>query len=147
MFSSPHVVVHGLEQARSTLRPGLPVVLLSAPSAASFAGCGWWRALIAAARAEYPGAAPQAGWSDLLDCGAAPGYAMSALRIGQRALVLDPACPGFPAVAAAAAALSAVVLPARPASLDMSRLEQAGRGADRRLLAWLQGDSGAAGPG
>jgi hypothetical protein len=71
---------------------------------------------------------------DILDCAAAPGTAMAALRIGQRRIVLDPG-PAFTAVSAAAATLGAVVLDARPAALDMGE-----RGAERRLAAWLQGD-------
>src|SRR6266851_8816486 len=110
MFSSPSVVVHGLEHARAALRPGLPVTLLSAPAAASFAGCGWWRALMDAARAEFAGAGA-AAWTDILDCGDASGYAMSALRLGQRAIILDPACPAFPAVAAVAGSFGARLLP------------------------------------
>src|SRR5260370_33763793 len=101
MFSSPSVVVHGLDHARVALRPGLPVTLLSAPAAASFAGCGWGRALVDAARAEFAGAGA-AAWADILDCGGAPGYAMSAPRLGQRSIILHPACPAFPAAPAIA---------------------------------------------
>jgi hypothetical protein len=122
------VVVHGLAQARAALRPGYPVMLLSAPGAASYAGCLWWRELIAAARSLHPGTPAL----DLLDCAAAPGHAMAALRVGQRLLRLDPACPAFPAVADAAATLGAHVLPARPPALDL-----AARGAERRLAGWL----------
>ena len=131
MFSAPAVTVHGLDHVRQALRPGLPVVLLSAEGAALFMGCGWWIALITAARADFP-ATPA---TDLLDCADAPGRAMEALRAGQGALVLDPACPAFAAVRCAAAARSAIVLPQRPVSLDM-----ADRGAERKLLAWLQRD-------
>ena len=121
----PAVVVHGLRDARAALAPGLPVTLLSARGAAIYAGCGWWRALIEACGAEI----------DILDCADAPGYAMAALRIGQRRIVLDPG-PAFPAVSAAAATLGAIVIAERPAALDLAE-----RGAaERRLLAWLQGD-------
>lgn len=122
------MVVHGLAEARAALRPGFPVVLLSAPAAAGYAGCLWWRELIAAARAAHP-ATPAL---DILDCGAAPGHAMAALRVGQRLLVLDPACPAYPRVAAAAATLGAHVLPARPPALDLGA-----PGARRRLAGWL----------
>jgi hypothetical protein len=125
MFFPPAVVVHGLSDARAALRPGLPVTLLSARGAALNAGCGWWRALVAAAAAPH----------DILDCADAPGHAMAALRIGQQTLVLDAACPGFAAVAAAAATVGAFVLAEPPAALDLAE-----RGAERRLLAWLQGD-------
>jgi hypothetical protein len=124
MIFPPAVVVHGLRHAHTALAPGLAVTLLSARGAALYAGCGWWRALMQAAGAEI----------DILDCADAPGYAMAALRIGQRRIVLDGG-PAFPAVSAAAAALGAVVLAARPAALDL-----ADRGAEWRLTAWLQGD-------
>src|SRR5271165_2454206 len=101
MFFPPAVVVHGLDQARTALRSGLPVTLLSARGAALYAGCGWWRALVALAVAEAPGAEVH----DILDCADAPGQAMAALRIGQQTLILDAACPAFAAVAAAAATL------------------------------------------
>src|SRR6185295_16407063 len=97
MFCCPAVTIHGLDHARAALAPGRGVVLLSAPGAALYAGCGWWRALVAAARAEFP-ATPMA---DLLDCADAPGRAMEALRIGLRGIVLDPGCPAFAAVVAA----------------------------------------------
>ena len=120
----PAVVVHGLRDARVALAPGWPVTLLSARGAAVFAGCGWWRAVMAAAGAEI----------DILDCADAPGQAMAALRIGQRRIVLDPG-PAFAAVSAAAATMDAVVLAERPVALDLGQ-----RGAERRLRAWLQGD-------
>lgn len=124
------MVVHGLEHAIAALRPGRAVTLLSAPGAACYAGCLWWRELVAAARAAIP-ATPA---DDILDCGAAPGFAMAALRVGLRKLVLDPDCPGWPAVAAAAATMGAIVLPGRPAALDMAE-----RSALRQLEGWLAG--------
>ncbi len=131
MILHPAVVVHGLDQARSALRPALPVTLLSAPGAAVFAGCLWWRALVGQARAEFPAAV----LADVLDCADAPGQAMAALRVGQRALVLDPACPAFAAVTAAAANLGATVLSCRPPALDLADYSATGR-----LLPWLRGD-------
>lgn len=128
MIRQPAVVVHGLDHARQSLRPGWPVALLSAEGAAGFAGCLWWRELVAAARAAYPATAA----IDILDCAAAPGHAMAALRTGQRILVLDPACPAFPAVVAAARTLGAVVLDARPPALDLGK-----PGAHRALAGWL----------
>jgi hypothetical protein len=130
MFTQPAIVVHGLAHARAALRPGYPVVLLSAYAAAGYAGCLWWRELVAAARSLHP-ATPTL---DVLDCGAAPGHAMAALRVGQRLLLLDPACPAFAAVADAGATLGAHVLADRPPALDL-----AARGAPRRLLGWLAG--------
>ena len=127
MFFPPAVVVHGLDQARTALRPGLPVTLLSARGAALYAGCGWWRALVAAVAAAH----------EVLDCADAPGHAMAALRIGQRHLILDAACPGFAVVTAAAATLGARVLAERPAALDLAE-----HGAEQRLVEWLLASAG-----
>ena len=132
MFSFPAVVVHGLDTAQAALRPGLPVTLLSAPGAALYAGAAWWVALVAAARAEFN--ATEA--ASILDCGDAPGYAFSALRLGQSVLILDPDCPAFSAVQQAADALGATVLCRRPAALDLAK-----PGAERRLIAWLGRDN------
>ena len=126
----PAVVVHGAGDVAAALSHGRGVTLLSAPGAALFAGAGWWRALVADARAGWPGAA----FDDVLDCGDAPGRALEALRVGQRAVVLDPGCAAWGAVAALAAHEGAVVLGRRPESLDL-----AARGAGRRLGAWLGG--------
>lgn len=119
----PAIVVHGLAQANAALAEALPVTLLSAPGAASFAGPGWWRALIVRARAAHPHTPCQ----DVLDCADAPGHAMAAIRLGQAILVLDPACPAFARIASLA-----TVLPVRPPALDLAE-----RGAARRLRAWL----------
>lgn len=128
MITRPAVVVHSFHHANAALRPGYPLALLSAPAAAGYAGCLWWRELVAAARARHP-ATPVL---DALDCGAAPGHAMAALRVGQRLLLLDPACPAFARVADAAATLGAHVLARRPVALDLAE-----RGAPYRLMAWL----------
>jgi hypothetical protein len=123
------VVVHGLEQAKAALALGQPVALLSAPGAALAGGCGWWRAMIVLARAAFP----QTTMIDILDCADAPGFAMAALRAGQCHMVLNPACPGFAAVAAAAQAHNAVLLAQRPPALDLDQ-----RGAVRRLETYLR---------
>lgn len=83
-------VVGSLAEARAVLSAAAsrPVVLVSPPRAASNLGVGFFRALIDAARAEYPGAAVEA----VMDCGDAPGFALSALRMGFTTIVLggDP---------------------------------------------------------
>jgi len=124
----PAVVVHGLADIARACAPGLPLVLLSAAGAAIFAGPGWWLALMRHAVARHPGLVA----ADMLDCADAPGLALAALRLGQKSLILDPACPAFAAVAATAAGLGATVRAARPPALDLAE-----RGADRRLRAWL----------
>jgi hypothetical protein len=129
--SPPAVTIHGLDQARAALAPGVPVTLLSAPGAGIYAGAGWWQALIAAA-------APPPHTPDVLDCGNAPGRALEALRCGQRLLILHRAPHCTPAVwqdiAERAARQGAALLPTRPPSLDL-----ADRGAARHLAGWLAG--------
>ena len=136
MFA-PAVVVHGLPHVRLALRRQRPVCLLSAPGAGRFAGVAWWRAMLDAAHDERAAPAPgtfAATICDILDCDDAPGAAMAALRHGQMRLILDPRCPAFAAVAAVAGTLGAIVLPSRPAALDL-----AAPNAERALAAWLDG--------
>lgn len=125
----PAVVVHGLDDARRALALGRPVTLLSAPGAASYAGCGWWRAMIAAAREAIPGTEV----IDILDCLDQTGRAVEALRYGLQHLVLLPFAPAWDDAAARAEALGAVLLSARPPALDLAR-----PGAVRHLPAWLE---------
>ena len=106
----PAVVVHSLADAVAALARGGPVTLLSAPGAALYAGCGWWRALVAEARAAYP----DVPCMDVLDCADASGIAMAALRIGVTRLVLWPNAPGRDAVVAVAGSLGGFVLAAAP---------------------------------
>ena len=119
----PAVTIHSLEMARQALAPGLPVTLLSGPGAATYAGCGWWRAVVAMAGHTGP---------DVLDCGDAAGRALEALRAGCKWLVLDGGCPAFSRVAERAALHNAWLLPFRPDSLDLAE-----HGASRRLHSWL----------
>jgi hypothetical protein len=121
------IVVHGLPHLRQATAPGLPVTLLSGPGAAIYAGCGWWRALMALGAGGNP---------DILDCADAAGRAMEALRAGCRLLVLDPALPAWPLVASRAAAVGGTLLPERPAALDLAQ-----PGAIRHIRAWLEGDT------
>lgn len=134
----PSVVVYGLADTRAALGVGLPVTLLSAPGAALFAGIGFWHALVAQAKAEHPDVTAP----DVLDCGDAAGYALAALRLGQRVLVLAEGTQGRAAVAAIASASGATLLAARPAALDLAR-----RGAARRLPGWLGQAPDDSGPG
>ena len=110
------VIVHGLAEARIALAPGLPATLLSGRGAALYAGAGWWREVMAAARAAFPGAP----MTHLLDCGDAPGRAFEALRLGLPGLVLDALCPAFPEVARAASACGALLLDRAPPALDLA---------------------------
>jgi hypothetical protein len=135
MIIHPAVIVHGLADAKAALKPGLPVTLLSAPGAAIFAGCLWWREMIEAARADFPDTEAVA----ILDCGDASGSAMGALRSGVCRLVLWPEAPGWASVAAIAARQGGFILTEAPVVLDLAQ-----RNALRQLHDWLRG-SGASG--
>ena len=126
MILLPAVTIHGLAHARAALEPGLPVMLLSAPGAASYAGCGWWHALMQAALAGRD------AMPDVLDCGDAPARVLEGLSVGCKLLILQP-CPAYDDVAERASRLGARILPDRPQSLDMRQ-----RGAERRLAGWLR---------
>lgn len=71
---------------------GRPVLLVSDPAAAGFAGVGWWAALVRLL-ADEAGDQP---FTALLDCGDAPGHVLAALRAG----VTDIAFHGGEEVAA-----------------------------------------------
>jgi hypothetical protein len=122
MVFSPAVIVHGIDDARAALAPGRPVIFLSAPGAALYGGCLWWRALMREVGQEF----------SLLDCGDAPGRAVEALRLGLPGVVLTCEDAAFAVVAGIAAAQDAILLPLAPPALDMGE-----RGAERRLIAWL----------
>ena len=117
------MTVHSLAHARMALGCGVPVTVLSAPSAGAYAGVGWWLALARAAGAAV----------HVLDCGPAPGRALEALRAGQRLLIVDAPPAQWADIAARAAAAGGAVLPVRPPSLDLGQ-----HGAERRLAEWLQ---------
>ncbi len=149
---APAVVAHTAGHASAALEAAGPrgVVLLSAPGAAGAMGAAWFLALVARAHEGFGerGAAPPPHWA-VLDCGDAPGFALSALRSGARVLVLDPAVPAFPAVAAAAAEAGAALWPGRPPALDLGRLDlrSAGGTGQRRLAEWLTGGAVTGPPG
>jgi hypothetical protein len=134
MIVHPAVIVHGVEDAAAALAPGLPVTLLSAPGAALYAGCLWWREMVAAAHARHAHitAREHTNAIDILDCAAASGQAMGALRSGVCRLVLCPDAPGWDALAEIAQRQGGFVLPQAPIALDLGQ-----RNAIRRLHGWL----------
>jgi hypothetical protein len=135
MIVHPAVIVHGVADAAAALAPGLPVTLLSAPGAALYAGCLWWREMVAAARArhKHTTAHEHANAIDILDCADASGQAMGALRSGVFRLVLWRDAPGWDAVASIAQRQGGFVLPQAPIALDLGQ-----RNAIRRLHDWLR---------
>ena len=129
MTRHPAIVVHGLADVQQALAARRPVTLLSAPGAGLYAGCLWWRSLIA--QAQQLG--PRLVAADILDCADAPGRALEALRIGQRIMVLAPEAPGRDAVAAIASLLGVTLLAQRPPALDLAQPDAA-----RTLEEWLR---------
>lgn len=130
MIVHPAVIVHGLADARTAMASGLPVTLLSAPGAADFAGCLWWREVVASAKEENP----ETESIDILDCADASGLAIGAVRSGVCRLVLWRHAPGWDAVAIIAGAQEGFVLPQAPPALDLGRPN-----AIRLLHGWLRG--------
>jgi hypothetical protein len=124
------VIVHSLADARAALAVRAPVTLLSAPGAALYAGCLWWRELVAAAGLEHPGAPV----TDVLDCADGSGQALAASRMDVTRLVLWREAPGWDQVAAIVTARGGFLLDTAPPALDLGQ-----RGAIRRLSAWLHG--------
>lgn len=126
------VIVHGLDDARAALTAaaatGCGVTLLSAPGAAGYAGFGWWRALVAAAREAVPGVPVE----DVLDCDDLAGIAVEALHAGCRAIVFTGPEGQAAQLAALAAVCGARMLREPPPALDLAL-----PGARRRLAAWL----------
>ncbi len=127
-MQSPAVIVHSLDMARAAVALGRPLTLLSADGAACYAGVAWWQALVRQARAAAPGLRVP----DILDCGDAPGYALQALRLGQRTLILRADPRIWQDIAARAEDCGAVLLAEPPLALDLAQ-----PGAQRRLPAWL----------
>jgi hypothetical protein len=107
-------VVRSLAEARAVLAAAsvAKVVLVSPPGAAAYLGVGFFAALVDAARAEFPGIAIEA----VMDCGEDPGWALSALRMGFKAIALRGDPRARARVAAIARAMGARVLVGPPRS-------------------------------
>ncbi len=131
------VRVHNPAQVAAALAAaaaGTAVVLVSAPGAALALGAPWFVAMVAQGAAAVPGVAHRA----VLDCGAAPGLALAALRLGLRWLVLAPGVAARPQVAAVAALCGATLLDAPPPALEMAGLRLDTPGGRIRLAQWLR---------
>ncbi|MCW8087259.1 hypothetical protein [Sabulicella glaciei] len=106
---------------------GAKLRFLSEAGAAAFLGAAGFRALLG----EH--------WPEgILDCGEAPGFALEALRLGARSLVLAPELSAFPALERLAREAGAEILPVRPPAIALGRIaldRPAGRAHLRRLLA------------
>ncbi len=94
-----------------------PITLLSAPDAGIYAGPGWFREIVTAARQ----AVPAATCSSLLDCGDDAGAAMAAIRAGIAATVFTGPADVGARLADIAAQAGATLVTERPArALDLA---------------------------
>jgi len=92
-------------------------VLASAPDAGIYAGPGWWRELIVAARA----AVPAVQCSAVLDCGDDAGAAQAAIRAGVEGVIFNGAADVATRLADIAAQRGARLATERPeATLDLA---------------------------
>jgi hypothetical protein len=107
-------VVHSLAEVRAVLAAERvsAAVLVSPPGAAGYLGVGFFAALVDAARDEFPGIAIEA----VMDCGEDPGWALSALRMGFKTIVLRGDPRARARVAAIARAMGAHVVTRPPRS-------------------------------
>lgn len=83
------IIVHDLSHAEAAVaaaaEAGVGVTLVSAPGAAAYLGAAVFRQIVEAARAVAPGVEVRA----VLDCGADPGLALNALRLGVDAVRVE----------------------------------------------------------
>ncbi len=80
-----HELAHAVAALAAAKRHGAPVLIVSAPGAVRSGGAGWWRELVAQARAKVPGTDAES----LLDCADEPGMALAAIREGVEAVALS----------------------------------------------------------
>lgn len=136
----PVVTVYNLEQARQaatqaeTLGTGL--TLLSADSAADQVGVGWMATLGRTIRDEFPALSLYV----ILDCGAAGGRAMAALRADVDAIVFTGGARSSLSLADQADDLGKGLLAERPAALDFLTLPADPDRASAALSDWLRGE-------
>jgi hypothetical protein len=117
---SGRIIVHSLGEAQAALAAAAalktPVTLQSAPGAGAALGALWWKALVAAASAAYPGLVVDA----VLDCGDEAGSVLAALRAGLTHLRFAGPEAVREKLAAIAAGSGAVVEAAEPVpALDL----------------------------
>lgn len=128
------VTIYGLPEARLSAEVALethtPIILLSAPVAAAFAGPAWFQSVLAQTRDAVPGVDALG----MLDCGDYGGHALAALREGVAAIVYDGAANA--AVDDIAAQVNAEVVRRRPECLDTRIAESQGDLATA-LRAWF----------
>mgnify|MGYP001183154365 FL=1 len=122
---------HALSSAAVAVNFSKPIILLSAPAAASSAGPAWFQSVVAQAREAHPECDIEA----ILDCAAFNGHALASLRQGLKTIIYDGTADE--AVKNIAAKLDATVLRRRPESLD-ARIAEASGCLENALCDWLK---------
>lgn len=133
---APVIVVHSLAHAVAALSAAAelrrPITIASSPEAGIYAGPGWFRALVAAAR----GAVPAANATALLDCGDDAGAAQGAIRAGIEGIVFIGRADVAARLADIAGQRGAMLVTTRPEpALDLCALFFADNDALRRRCA------------
>jgi fructose/tagatose bisphosphate aldolase len=113
----PAIVVHSLSHALAALtaasEASRPIIILSAPDSGIYAGPGWFKALVDAARE----AVPEANATFILDCGDDAGAAQGAIRAGIEALIFSGRADVAERLAEIATARGLRLLTKRPTAL------------------------------
>ncbi|HYL33932.1 MAG TPA: hypothetical protein VEU53_12375 [Stellaceae bacterium] len=130
-------VVHSLADACTALAAaasvGHEVTLTSAADAGGYAGPAWFKALTE----EAMRAVPAARCDTVLDCGAAPGIALAALRLGLKHLRFTGNAEARRHLQSIAAQLNATIETEELPALDLRNV----RHAEARCRAWLTGET------
>jgi hypothetical protein len=115
--SAPAFVVHSLAHAVAALEAAAAadrdIILLSAPDAGIYAGAGWFKAMIEAAR----DAVPLARFREILDCGDQAGAVQAALRARVAAAIFTGRADVAERLAAIAQQAGVSLLTTRPQPL------------------------------
>jgi hypothetical protein len=133
---APVIVIHSQSHAVAALSAaaaaGCQVILASAPDAGLYGGAGWFREMIAAARAAVPAARSVM----LLDCADDAGAAQVAIAAGVEAIVFTGRADAAKRLADIATQTDARLLTARPTiALDLAEDFFGGPDALRRRVA------------
>jgi hypothetical protein len=110
------------------------VTLLSAPGAAAYAGAGWFRAVTEQAAAQFP----DVQMTPILDCAAAAGDALAALREGVQVIRFSGGQRVNDKLFDIAQQLGASVITRRPRALDLGNAEAEGVELAAACRDWLR---------
>jgi len=111
-----HGIVHARAAARAARAHAAALDIRSASSAAGAMGPAWFAAMIGEVAAEFP----DVDVSGVLDCGAAPGHALAALRQGIGRIGYTGRGRARARLASIAAASGAVLERPAPSALDLA---------------------------